>query len=548
LYADFAPRHFALDGATQITSDGSQKTGLVTNGTNLYFGEMREGRIVLSTVPVSGGPVREIPTPFIRAEPQDISRDGTRLLVLAGEGGEHERSLWTLPLHGGKPSRVGDLLCHSAAWSPDDRHIAFGYGNAVYLTTGNGATPRLLHTFTGVPLLLRWSLDGRRIFVQLRDSATWNAFLWELTLDGTDDSRVSSLAPASFTLREYDAVSNVLNRNDDLLVSSGKTIWIMQKKRMPWQSGFNLTELSTEMSGYGALAVDVNARRLYVTKETPAKNELDWFDGKSHQFRPFLPGISARDVDFSRDGERIAYVRERENTLWIGDAHGAAAQQIATPGMLDIELPRWSPDGKQIAFMGKLADSPYRIFVANKVTGRPREASRGSDNQGAPTWSPDGRHLVYGEVWCQETKTCAIEQIDLATGQQTRVPGSEGLSTARWSPDGRFIAALRTDLHEVWLQDCRTRIWRKLADANGDNLAWAPDSKAIYASNPNGDRPEVIRISLKDGKVEPAVDLSDFSKLSGRIDTWFSVTPDNSILFLHIFSAHEIYSWRYFEN
>jgi Tol biopolymer transport system component len=126
------------------------------------------------------------------------------------------------------------------------------------------------------------------------------------------------------------------------------------------------------------------------------------------------------------------------------------------------------------------------------------------------------------------------------------VPGSEGLSTARWSPNGRYIAALRADKFQVLLLDRATGKWRKLADGvNGNDLAWAPNSSAVYASKPDGDRPEVIRISLSGDKAEPAVDLTSFSKLVGRIDTWFAVTPDDSILFLHIVSGHEVYALHY---
>jgi dipeptidyl aminopeptidase/acylaminoacyl peptidase len=209
-------------------------------------------------------------------------------------------------------------------------------------------------------------------------------------------------------------------------------------------------------------------------------------------------------------------------------------------------LPRWSPDGKRIAFVAKRPDAPFRIFVTATTGGPLLEASHGTDNQGAPTWSPDGRRLVYGRVFCQEEKTCAIQEISLDTAEQTMVPGSEGLSTARWSPDGRYIGALRSDMHEVCLLDRRTGQWRKLAEGvNGNDLAWSPDSRHLYASKPNGDRPEVIRISPGTGGIEPAVDLTDFSKLSGRIDTWFAVTPDDSILFVHIVSGQEVFGLRY---
>ena len=483
-----------------------------------------------------------------RPNPWNVSHDGQRLLILAGEGEEHERALWILNTDGKNLRRVGNFLCHAAALSPDTRRIAYALGGSLYVTSAdNTGSAHIIHAFAGIPIVIRWSLDGKRIFVAIRDSS-WNATIWQIALSGEDGSSVGSLAPASLDSRDYNGLA-FLDSNDDAFVGTGNTLSILRRKRWPWQSGFLLGPLSSRLRGAGPIATDSASNRLFVTRDAPFDNELDRFDHTSHQFQPFLPGISAQDVDFSRDGRRIVYIREPENTLWVSQADGASARQLATPGVMSIELPRWSPDGQRIAFMGKGADAPYRIFITSATGGPLMEASHGTDNQGAPTWSTDGQGLVYGRVQCQEETTCRLQQIDLKTGEQTMIPGSEGLSTARWSPDGHFIAALRADRHEVWLRDLGNATWRKIADgANGNDLAWSPDSRTVYASRPNGDRPEVISISVQNGKVEDAVDLSDFSKLSGRIDTWFGVTPDNSILFLHVVSGHEIFAYHYSEQ
>ena len=58
------------------------------------------------------------------------------------------------------------------------------------------------------------------------------------------------------------------------------------------------------------------------------RHDLLRFDMHSHEFRPFLPGIAATDVDFSRDGRLIAYVRRPDQTFWISQSDGTAARKI----------------------------------------------------------------------------------------------------------------------------------------------------------------------------------------------------------------------------
>jgi len=545
-------KKFLVASETQITNDAASKVGLVTDGRDLYFGERRGGRIVLLTVPVEGGPICEIPTPFVQTQPVAVSGDGRQLLVLAGEGNEVERALWILPVQGGRPKRIGNFLCHSAASSRDGRLIAIASGSSIFATADNGATLHRIQTFAGVPDGLQWSLDAKRLIFLVRNMATEETVPWKIEFSDTEQFKISSLVPLAPAPGKYDSLSPVLNNADDTFLGLGDgqgTIQVLNRSPWPWRSNFSISSFARELGGVGSLAADREHRELYLLKEIPGRHELDWFDRKSHEFRPFLPGISARDVDFSRDGRFIAFVQDPPRGLWVAGPSGNSARQIPTPGIVDIELPRWSPDGKEIAFMGKRADSPWRIYVSSADGTDIREASAGDDNQGAPTWSPDGRRLVYGRVFCQEEKTCAIGEIDLETGQQTVVQGSEGLSTARWSPDGKYIAALRAASFQVFLLDRRIGQWRKLADGvNGNDLAWAPDSKAIYASKPGGDRPEVMRISLPGGKAEPAVDLTSFSKLTGHIETWFAVTPDDSILFLHVFYGADICALHYLEK
>jgi Tol biopolymer transport system component len=560
VYSLVFPRQIQFTNVVQLTTDGAEKRGLVTDGRTLYFGEHQNSKIVLAAMSTEGGPIRTISTPFVQAVPVDISPDDKQLLVLVGEGIEVERALWIVPIAGGQPLQVGKIRCHAAAWSPDGRRIAFAAQNAIYLSADQGKFIQEIQAFDATPEYLRWALNERSLRVYLRDRKSEMYSLWDLTFSDQDNAQVSSLVPLQASLKDCWGNSMTLDRDGRSILAGGECtkerIYLLEKLHEPWSPHFDLVPTSALIQSPEDLALDPKSKKVFALGDSAGPEnstgtqrlELLRFDARSNEFTPFLPGISATDVDFSRDGKSIAYVRRPDQTLWLGRADGSSARQVELQANF-FELPRWSPDGRWLAFMASLPGKPWRIFIVSSSGGIPREASVGTDNQGAPTWSPDGRSLVYGNVECQEEGACAIHKINLYTGQEFTVPGSDGLGTARWSPDGRFIAALNPIGHEVLLFDEAKQQWRKVADGvNGNDLSWSADSQYLYASRPAGNQPEILRISVSDAKVETAVDLRSFTALSGQIDTWFALAPDDSLILLRTMSANEIYSLTYSEK
>jgi Tol biopolymer transport system component len=213
---------------------------------------------------------------------------------------------------------------------------------------------------------------------------------------------------------------------------------------------------------------------------------------------------------------------------------------------MEVELPRWSPDGKQIAFMGKKPGMPWRIYLMSALGDVPKDASEGSDNQGAPTWSPDGKFLVYGNVLCQGERACAIRTINLATGKVEMLSHSQGLTTARWSPDGRHIAALDRERHELYVFDLNRQEWHRLAEStNGDDISWSADSQHLYTKRSRQNDSVILLIPVGGGVEQIVLDLAPLSRLAGHLDTWFSVTPDGSIITDRWLNASEIYAVSY---
>jgi Tol biopolymer transport system component len=72
-------------------------------------------------------------------------------------------------------------------------------------------------------------------------------------------------------------------------------------------------------------------------------------------------------------------------------------------------------------------------------------------------WSPDGKQMIFGDTW--QAKKMDISLLDLNTHQLSTIPGSSGLFSPRWSPDGRYLAALSSDFKNLMLYDFHEQKW-----------------------------------------------------------------------------------------
>lgn len=540
-----------FSGVAQITSDGLEKQGLLTDGRQLYFGEEHNGRMALVSMPMEGGAVRVLWSPPFNVLPEDVSPDGREVLVLAYEGTEQERNLWLIPTDGTTPRKLEDIAAHSASWSPDGKTIAYANGEKIYRVQADGTDSKLINAFSGTPDKLRWSPDGEALRFLLLDPGTLKSTFWQLRF--TDGMKTSTLSQFTLPIQNCcELWSHALVDGNYLLTVhiARSPIWLLKLSDRWWQSPVRVNKLGVSAQGdepghMQGIAYSRSTNQMFVMDELQMHDRLIQYDPRSGEFKQALPGVSGTFVDYSADRKWVAYTRPEDNTLWMSRSDGRDLRQLTYPPQ-NVELPRWSPDGRSIAYTAKEDSDRWRIFVWSISGGAPREASAGGDSQGAPTWSPDGRFLVYAGVECQSTHSCAIRRIDLATGNTQTIPGSQGLRTARWSPDGRYIAALDPVEHRLLLFDVRTEEWRKLATSiDGDDVSWSHDSRSVYASCA-GDHARIVRVSLDTGKVDTTLDFRARDPLNRAeiADTWFTIAPSGSIVLRDWPHDAEIYAYN----
>ena len=138
------------------------------------------------------------------------------------------------------------------------------------------------------------------------------------------------------------------------------------------------------------------------------------------------------------------------------------------------------------------------------------------------------------------TVSTAIHVVDLKTHQVSTLPGSEGLFSPRWSPDGRYIAALPANSQSVVLFDFETQHWSELAKVSAGWPNWSKDGQHIYFLRYQND-PAVLRVGISDRKVEQVVDLKNF-RMAGYFGFWLGLAPDDSPLLLRDTGTQEIYA------
>lgn len=224
-------------------------------------------------------------------------------------------------------------------------------------------------------------------------------------------------------------------------------------------------------------------------------------DGSGDAWLADRPGYGH---DFSPDGSRIVIAQGTQgaNALEVMRSDGTARRQIPLPQGIRPLTPKWSPDGRQVAFVSAVDNRPH-IFVIDIETEQLKDLSEAIGGEllfdSAPDWSPDGTRIVFEslrdrEFWAEQpdpekkrgTLTADLHMMTadgVYLGNITQSKDDE--TEPAWSPDGRFLACVwqppRGSAPRLTLRDIATGREERLTD---DDLGvsgprWSPDGSRI---------------------------------------------------------------------
>jgi Tol biopolymer transport system component len=530
----------AVIKTTQITKDGVAKFGsLVSDGTRLYFGEYVSGHQVIAEVSTSGGETAIIPTSLPFPSVLDVSPKGSELLVNSGDAFP-DNPIWLLPLPTGSPRRLGDLTASAASWSPDAQSMAYVKGASdVYIANSDGTDSRKLLSMSAI-FNVYFSSDGRRLRFDVSDRQTDSTTIWEANIDGSGSHPI---LPAGWNKPARECCGAWTPDGKYFLFQSQRdgaaNIWVLPGTRSFFSKSAHLpAQLTTGPLAFYAPTPSKDGKQIFVYGEQ-SRAELVRFDPKSEQFLPFLSGISAGHLDFSRDGQWVTYVSYPENTLWRSKTDGSERLQLTHSPLLVVQ-PRWSPDGKQIAFTGLGPDKPWRMYIVSVDGGIPQPLLVEDRSQLSPAWAPDSSSVAFGRIESRE-KTIAIQILDLKTHTLTELPDSNDLWEPTWSQDGQYLTAASRDIHRLMIFDFKTKKWSELAKALVGEVHFSHNSKFVYFEDAKD--ATVYRVSLATRKPERVTSLKDLRRPSMPYWTlWMGLAPDDSLLAMRNAGTQEIYA------
>lgn len=241
----------------------------------------------------------------------------------------------------------------------------------------------------------------------------------------------------------------------------------------------------------------------------------------------------------NNNGSVIAF--SFQGDIWTVPSNGGKATRLTIHEAYESN-PKFSPDGKQIAFSGNRFGN-NDIFVIPTEGGSPKRLTYHSAQDNISSWSNDGNILFStNREFNQIERPFEVYAIPSNGGTEFRILDAVGFEPVA-SPDGRFIAFVRGDINpvfreeyrgssnrDIWLFDTKTKKYSKLVgfETNDINPQWI-DSKTILFLSSNSGCYNIYKIKIDDtgkaiGKPEQLTNFKDHSI------RYLSVSSDGSTL------------------
>jgi Tol biopolymer transport system component/DNA-binding winged helix-turn-helix (wHTH) protein len=506
---------------TQITHDGISRSIGGTDGSRLFLNRDTGEASAIEQVSASGGEVEAIPLPLNNPLVVGVTMDGSSLHVWDGTSSTlrvWDGALYSLPAVGGTLQKLTGLTVSTTSWSPDGSLVVYKTrsGDFMVAKSDGSEARRLAHDSEILFSDLLWSPDSKSFRYCNSDG-----LIREISLtDPTPRLAHPGWRPIRYGTGGHWGFGQTWTLDGSFYIfTADDQVWAFDERHLPFRAASNKPfQLTAGPNVWNSPLISNDGKRLFASGSSYA-GELVRYEPRLKLFLPFLGGISVVDADLSPDGQQVTYSSHPDHVLWRQNMDGSGKIRLSDSSM-DAYGPRFSPDGKKIVFQNDFDSRPpsksvAEILIVSAEGGKPqRILPKEDENETFPSFSPDGRNIVYANY-----PQGIIHILNLDTHMVTTLPDSEGFLLPLWSPDGRSIASISYDRDTLKIFDLKTQKWRELERGEVSSPAWSHDSNFIYFTRWQLEK-GLFRLRVRDGRVERLADLTNFTHVGSlmRLD------------------------------
>ncbi len=207
------------------------------------------------------------------------------------------------------------------------------------------------------------------------------------------------------------------------------------------------------------------------------------------------------EFSLSPDGKKVVFIARGE--IFAASAtDGGDAFRVTNNAALDSDA-AWSPDSKRIVYASNRGGFD-RIFSYDFVSNTETQITNSNANDFNPRFSPDGKSIAFmrGNTEIRVYDVDKKQEKLVANGLFDKPPFNSERPFV-WSPDSKWIAFFSTvekqfnNVHVVNIDNKEVKQVSFLANTNANTLSWSPDGTFLtYVSNQRTENSQVARIDL----------------------------------------------------
>jgi Tol biopolymer transport system component/DNA-binding winged helix-turn-helix (wHTH) protein len=466
---------------------------------------------VVNIIPLTTYPGRESNPAF--------SPDGNQVAFVWDGGEEANSDIYVRLVDGGNWVRVTNHPGEDVnpAWSPDGRTIAFyrsaPEGDGIFLVSSLGGAERKVTDMWanrfgfGSCTWLHWSPDKKWLVISDKTSAE-KPFGLFLVSPETGERHPLTSPPAS-SIGDCSPAFSPDGRQVAFvrLISA-----VVGEVHLVSVEGGEPKRLTFDNAGADTLTWTPDGREIVYSSRNNGKSRLLKLPvgGGTPQWLAAC-GNDARYPAFSSHGNRLAWRQNTENADIFRMPLKNNAPTTAPPSGLIASTakelsPRYSPDGKRIAFVSTRSGSEEIWVCGSAGENLTRLTSFQGPLAGSPSWSPDSKQIVFD---CRPNGNADIFVVGSDGGQPRRITTDSAEDIVpSWSNDGRWIyfTSNRSGRLQIWKMSASGDQAVQLTKQGGFEPMESPDGQWVYFSQDRGSS-SIWRVPVAGGEETPVFDF-----------------------------------------